>query len=63
MLIFMRWEGKKRWDFSTLFLSAERLFEIDQSQSRISNYEVLLSARLISREICLKTIKQGEIYS
>ena len=43
---------------STVFLPAEQLFEINQSQFRISNYNVLLSAPLILMEICLKGLRE-----
>ena len=39
---------------STIFLLAERLFEINQSQLRILNYNVVLIAQLILMESALK---------
>ena len=48
VLIFMHLQS---WNFSTLFLSTELSPDFDQLQLRVSNYKVILSARLISMEI------------
>ena len=39
---------KKSWNLQSFFLPAEQLLEVDQLQLRTSNYDVLLSAQIIS---------------
>ena len=58
LLDFISWAEKKMKVFD-FFLLADGLFKIDQSQLRISNYDVLFSVRLISMEIPLKLMSHG----
>ena len=50
---FTHWANKYRWNCSTYLPPDEGLLETDQTQTRISNYGILLSARLFSKETCL----------
>ena len=50
---FTHWANKNRWNCSTYLSPDEGLLETDQTQTRISNYGILLSARLFSKETCL----------
>ena len=50
---FTHWANKYRWNCSTYLPPDEGLLETDQTQTRISNYGILLSARLFSKETWL----------
>ena len=50
---FTHWANKNPWNCSTYLPPDEGLLETDQTQTRISNYGILLSARLFSKETCL----------
>ena len=58
LLNFISWAKKKKWSFR-LFFARWWIFKIDQSQLRISNYDVLFPVRLISMEIPLKLTSHG----
>ena len=51
--------SEKKNEVFDFFLLADGLFKIDQSQLRISNYDVLFSVRLISMEIPLKLMSHS----
>ena len=51
---------QKSGSFWSAFFPAEWLFEVNQSQFRISNYDVLLFARLVSMKGCFYQTRFGQ---